>query len=560
MSELLLKPFFSHVFPVESIWELISMWSDPCLCEFAIDMITASGSSYVRYVSATSAEGLRQHLIDKNAKVLHIGPSYKSRVWQKGEIDCNALKMEIDVTDYDHLGINKASVGACDAAWPYVAFGCRLITELLEQAFALRNIMYAYSGRRGVHMWILDQGSAQLDAAQRRAIASFCNYTPNSSQSGDRVILAIARQYGLLDSILSFFERAAEGFGDDCPGIFETMAGTREFCERLDLEDKILELAGLTIRVWKQGSCAKRYQYLVHVFSGSRIPKWAKDKFYNVICTYVWPRIDQAVTEGMNHLLKSCFLPHPSTGRLAVPLFNLQEVRRFIPSSTPTLEQIMSDSGLEATVRTYGDKFVKALKAMRNAPTFTSFAQRHVGMDIDFSKPPPTEPDEMTKTTVPKDAVYFPVVRKWLVKVTDSGSFMVASSHQFDPNTMTTPMQELRRGAVIRHRMVTPDFLSKKVVRTMVRIRREIAAHNLRHMSQWVIVHSEVMFLAIPKERAPGTVATEAWLARKRKSIIKIAEKKEVRLMYSDQENIDDAKRFDIFKMLQKKRASICYF
>ena len=48
--------------------------------------------------------------------------------------------------------------------------------------------------------------------------------------------------------------------------------------------------------------------------------EWMEDKLNEVVLAYVWPRIDENVSLHRNHLLKSCFVPHPKTGRIAMPI------------------------------------------------------------------------------------------------------------------------------------------------------------------------------------------------------------------------------------------------
>ena len=48
--------------------------------------------------------------------------------------------------------------------------------------------------------------------------------------------------------------------------------------------------------------------------------EWMEDKLNEVVLAYVWPRIDENVSLHRNHLLKSFFVAHPKTGRIAMPV------------------------------------------------------------------------------------------------------------------------------------------------------------------------------------------------------------------------------------------------
>jgi DNA primase small subunit len=57
---------------------------------------------------------------------------------------------------------------------------------------------------------------------------------------------------------------------------------------------------------------------------------------------YSYPRLDVAVSKGLNHLLKSPFCVHPKTGKICVPIDPLK-CDEFDPSLVPTVSDIVDD-------------------------------------------------------------------------------------------------------------------------------------------------------------------------------------------------------------------------
>uniref|UniRef100_A0A7S4JP89 DNA primase small subunit n=1 Tax=Paramoeba aestuarina TaxID=180227 RepID=A0A7S4JP89_9EUKA len=57
---------------------------------------------------------------------------------------------------------------------------------------------------------------------------------------------------------------------------------------------------------------------------------------------YSYPRLDVAVSKGLNHLLKSPFCAHPKTGKICVPI-DPMNCEKFSPKKVPTLSDLVED-------------------------------------------------------------------------------------------------------------------------------------------------------------------------------------------------------------------------
>ena len=57
---------------------------------------------------------------------------------------------------------------------------------------------------------------------------------------------------------------------------------------------------------------------------------------------YVWPRLDFNVTKATNHLIKTPYVAHPKSGRIAVPIDPF-DYFFFDPSKAPSLKDLSEE-------------------------------------------------------------------------------------------------------------------------------------------------------------------------------------------------------------------------
>ena len=83
------------------------------------------------------------------------------------------LVFDIDMTDYDSIRTCCTGADICRRCWTFITAAVRTLDHAIRDQFGFQNLLWVYSGRRGIHLWISYKEAMELTEEQRKAIVGW---------------------------------------------------------------------------------------------------------------------------------------------------------------------------------------------------------------------------------------------------------------------------------------------------------------------------------------------------------------------------------------------------
>lgn len=328
--------------------------------EFAFTLLN---DVYIRYNSFSNWEEWKREVIRLNPARFEIGPVYTAKPKDRKMLQKSVFKpvsrelvFDIDMTDYDAIRTCCAGKGICKRCWSWIAVAVQVLDDALRSDFGFKHLLWVYSGRRGIHLWISDKDACELADDARKAIVGWLEVVKGGSQQSKKVDASNPFK-GLHPAL----RRAVGKEGENGPlksAFVETVLRDQDCFRSRDGWETLLQLLPAS-----EGEAIGklRAKWESSTSSRSSLDRWSdvnamatkagtkhfnnvwKPAFEDIILQYTYPRIDAEVSKHMNHLLKSPFVIHPATGRVCVPL-DTNSVASFDPEKDcPTVAQLLRE-------------------------------------------------------------------------------------------------------------------------------------------------------------------------------------------------------------------------
>ncbi|EFA09576.1 DNA primase small subunit [Tribolium castaneum] len=340
----LLPIYYKRLFPHTALHKWLC-YGDPNVSNRREISFTLVGDIYLRYQSFENAEDFAQALHKRFPVKIDIGAIYKQRLESSGSYSSSKTPVEreivfdIDMTDYDDVRTCCTGAGVCPKCWKFMVIACKILDGALREDFGFENILWVFSGRRGIHCWVADKKARILDDNQRSAIAEYLTLL-----RGGLVVRKVkffnmhAATERALKVIDEYFEKSIL-VEQDILGTYERLDA---FLGNIDEGFSPLFRDAMT----KVQTSVERWKAFVNTFQTlqreQKIPKHYRYMVEEMKFYYAYPRLDINVTKSLNHLLKAPFCIHPKSGKVSVP-FKPKFIEHFDPDAVPTVSQLLDE-------------------------------------------------------------------------------------------------------------------------------------------------------------------------------------------------------------------------
>ncbi len=314
ISKSMLQEYYSDYFDVTPLINIIGLTTFRRR-EFGFDL----GDVFVRNLSFDTPRKLVNYMSRQGVFQAYVGAVYtkspsKQQTIQKLQWESRELVFDIDLDEYDlvrHCNC-KGEKTFCDECWTLAQDAMLFLDSTLREDFGFKDLVWIFSGRRGVHCWVCDEIAEKLDQIQRSSIINY---------------LTLIREGGTtphIDALPKYSKSLKER-------IFTLLS--RSYFQNTTVPD-LIQLGfkkGDAEKILKQVRSKSKFNYQLSI---PTYPSIDPLRLAKAIVINRYPRIDRKVTMDTRRLLKIPNSIHGKTGNVCVIIKNISN---FDPFNVPSI-------------------------------------------------------------------------------------------------------------------------------------------------------------------------------------------------------------------------------
>ena len=143
---------------------------------------TLANDVYCRYLCFKNANHFKEVLCERVPHKIDIGAVYNIAPDRHNASDKKAfvptakeMVFDIDMNDYDDVRTCCQGANVCERCFAYLKIAMKVIQDICSEDFDFCNLLWVFSGRRGIHAWVCDETARQMSNDMRSAVIQYCN-------------------------------------------------------------------------------------------------------------------------------------------------------------------------------------------------------------------------------------------------------------------------------------------------------------------------------------------------------------------------------------------------
>ena len=96
------------------------------------------------------------------------------------------------MTDYDPVRTCCSGAGICKKCWTFISAAVKVLDRAIRNEFGYEQLLWVYSGRRGIHLWVSDKEAMELTDPQRKAVVGWLSVAQIGKDSNRKLNIRTA--------------------------------------------------------------------------------------------------------------------------------------------------------------------------------------------------------------------------------------------------------------------------------------------------------------------------------------------------------------------------------
>lgn len=164
---------------------------------------------YKRYLSFRSAKDFQQALVNDVPVKMDIGAIYEETP-KKGAINVPQQKefvLDIDIDSYDNVRTCCSGPELCLKCWKLMRVAGKILYRTMYEDFGYKDMLFVFSGRRGMHLWVCDEKARNLTDLMRRSLMEYMYLVSGNEQSNSQLADYVLKERNSVKGNLKFSSR-----------------------------------------------------------------------------------------------------------------------------------------------------------------------------------------------------------------------------------------------------------------------------------------------------------------------------------------------------------------